>query len=142
MGRLPAHILHEIKEARSTIDMETASFDGMNKGPVRLVFWNGTEKTFSSVTDLIREKTQLWRDSWIAGPLDRILAWDETRNDGSQDEYNILGRLRAPFPHPDILEEAHKEISQLRNRCAKLESFRSDVQRRIADASKSLSEDD
>jgi len=133
--RLPEHVLNDLRDARKSATLENASFDGVGKTKgcqviVRRDYDGEPHETVfdGSVTDFIRERVRLHHGSWIIGPIDRILAWSQTVDDGSQNEYDILGRLRAKWPNPAVLEEAHKEISELRSRNAELEDFKRKTQ--------------
>lgn len=52
------YLLHELKEAIRGAKMENAKFDNDGK----------------DVSNFIRERTRLYRNSWIIAPLERILA--------------------------------------------------------------------
>ncbi len=53
-------IVRRLKEVNQTATMESANFDGIGN----------TQR----VTPMIREKTSLWRGSWIIAPIDGIIA--------------------------------------------------------------------
>lgn len=59
----------KLEEIRSTATMESASFK---------LLWPDPEdplpKTEAEVTDFIRRRTAVWRDTWILGVLDDLLA--------------------------------------------------------------------
>jgi len=57
--------VERLKEVRLFCQMKPGSFDAYNPGPVTI--------PVGGVTDFIREETQLWRETWILGPLDDIL---------------------------------------------------------------------
>jgi hypothetical protein len=143
--RLPEHVLNDLRDARSSAALERASFEGVGKTKgmqviVRIPYEDGEvhETVFDgSVTDFIRDRVRLHHGSWIIGPIDRILAWSQSTDDGSMNEYDILNRLRSKWPNPAVLEEAHKEISELRSRNAELEDFK----RKTQAALKNLGED-
>lgn len=133
--RLPQHIVSCLEEAARAASLENASFDGMasNKTITVTEHWDGAKpKDFASMTDLIRDKVRLHHNSWIIGPIKLVLKWSESVDDGSMKEYDILGRLRSPFPNPEVLEQAHKEITELRQHVAALESFKRKVDSAIA----------
>jgi hypothetical protein len=138
--RLPEHVLNSLRDARKSATLENASFDrvGRTKGCqviVRVPYDDGEvhETVFEgSVTDFIRDRVRLHHGSWVIAPIDRVLEWSQTVDDGSQNEYDILGRLRAKWPNPAVLEEAHKEISELRSRNAELEDFKRKTQAALA----------
>lgn len=128
--RLPDHIIKHICEAMEAASLSNASFDGVSSPKTIIVTetWNGARpREFPSYTDLIRDKVKLHHGSWIIAPLQRILDWSESKDDGSQKEYDILGRLRAKWPNPAVLEEAHAEITNLRHQLAILEDFKRNV---------------
>lgn len=127
VGRLPEHVANEVREAIRAAEMERASFQ-FSDGPCTLVLMKGGSEDFASVTDLVRAKTKLYRDSWIISPLKRILEWSAKAQDEKADEWDLLQRLRAPLPHPAVLEEAHQEIVKLRARVADLERFKRGVE--------------
>lgn len=78
--RVPAHILYKLKDVRATAMMETASF-GFPNDCVKAT--GHFEANFEGHPDeYIKEKTRLWRESWIKGPLDDIIAWAEGRSNG------------------------------------------------------------
>lgn len=135
VGRLPEHIAGEVREAIRAAQMERASFQ-FTDGPCTLVLMKGGSEDFASVTDLVREKTRLYRDSWIIDPLKRILEWSEKPQDQKADEWDLLQRLRAPLPHPAVLEEAHQEIAKLRARVEDLERFKRSVNEALGEVGK------
>ena len=63
-------MLEQLKDIRKVATMESASFR-IGEQP----FPFGAE-----CTDLVRVATKLWRDSWIIGPLDEIIAALENPN--------------------------------------------------------------
>jgi hypothetical protein len=63
-------LLTTLREIREIATMKNASFR-IGKEP----FPFGAE-----CTDLVRTATQLWRDSWIIGPLDEVIAEIEKSN--------------------------------------------------------------
>lgn len=138
--RLPKHILSEIKEALSSAKMERASFDSMNKEGVTIKEGKGKPEHHASLTEFIKERTRLYRDSWIVARLERILRWSAATDDGSMAEHDILGRLRSPLPNPAVLEEAHKEITKLRERVSDLEAFKYRVEDSVAKLAKDVGE--
>lgn len=52
-------LISELKEIARVAKMETANFGGMGGG--------------SDPTDFIRERTRLWRNSWIISPLEALI---------------------------------------------------------------------
>lgn len=82
--------------------------------------------TDGTVTDFIRDRTRLFRQSWIEGPIKQVLAWSEDPSPDfdMRERDDILSRLSSPFPHPDILGDAHAEIVKLRDEVQKLRSFK------------------
>lgn len=71
--RVPQDILRALERARQAATMVDASF-GFPKDVVK-----GSahfEKDFEGhPDDYIKEKTRLYRETWIIGPLDRAIAW-------------------------------------------------------------------
>lgn len=63
--RMPTWVLQELKEIRRIATMEQAGFSP-NHGL--------SDKAF---TEQIREATRIWRESWILGPLDGVIAWGQ-----------------------------------------------------------------
>ena len=124
--RLPEHILTHLKDVVSKMSMESADFDAMTPGGLSIKIGNGTTH-YDSITGFIRERTKLWRRSWIIDPLEEVLEWSASVNDGTMAECDLLGRLRAKLPNPGVLEEAYKEIERLRLRCGMLEDFKRKV---------------
>lgn len=61
-----AWLLRELREIRRTATMENASF---------YVF----DKDEPAKMEQIRELTRSWRNSWLIGPLDRLIERYETR---------------------------------------------------------------
>ena len=72
-------VLSELREVRRMLTMETMSvgeiFDV--NGPPK--FADGRAVTEKNVSDFIRERTRLWRESWVLGPLDDVIARLERR---------------------------------------------------------------
>lgn len=62
-----------IADAREIATMERAGFRELGHGSA-LTFEDGSTVTESNVTEFIRERTRLWRSTWILGPLDEALA--------------------------------------------------------------------
>lgn len=72
--RLPRKILDELKAARQSATMEDASFDWPDStmtASCRSGNFNGRPDAF------IKERTRLYRQSWIISRLDTIIAWAE-----------------------------------------------------------------
>lgn len=55
-----------LRDAQRTLAMETADFS-------QIVPTTPLPKTEAEVTDFIRERTRLWRDSWIDAPIQEAL---------------------------------------------------------------------
>ena len=58
-----AQVIQQLKEIREISTMKNASF---HVGDEPFPFG-------ADVTDLVRQATRLWRDSWIIGPLDELI---------------------------------------------------------------------
>lgn len=137
--RLPERILKHLRDARESALLTRASFG--SDTPVRVFF--GTSDTASqwpSITELVREKVKLHHHSWIVQPIDEVLKWSASTDDGSMSEYQIVGRLRAPLPNPAVLEEAACEIERLNQRCAILTQMLHSVGRDVTKAEGLLKE--
>jgi hypothetical protein len=136
--RLPEHIVNHINESIQAAELTNANFDGFSK-KIKIVVYSYDDEdrvveTFEgSVTDFIREKVRLHHNSWVVGPLKRILKWSEGSDDGSMSEFDILGRLRSLWPNPSVLEEAHKEITELRAETSTQRAFIDKVKRAIGE---------
>lgn len=138
MGRLPSHIENLLREALKSAQMTNASFDHMGADKSTIVYEGNDKKgqTWPSLTDMIREKTRLYRSSWIIGPIEQILEWNEApKDERGMDEWTLRDRLRAPFPHPAVLEEAFQEIVRLEEENAELRAFKAKVKKSLEDAS-------
>ena len=126
--RLPEHILKEIKDSMKAAGLSNASFDSVVNSLVEKVtvtYKSGHESVFNgTVTDFIRDKVRLHHESWIIAPLQEILNWSASTDDGSMNEYDILGRLRSKMPNPAVMEEARAEIVRLRDEVATLTQFK------------------
>ena len=77
--RIPLERIRELKELRRIATMENASF-GMPGDHVIHHAWGpdavpGGEK--KDTTEFIADRTRLWRQSWLIGPLDDLIAWAE-----------------------------------------------------------------
>ncbi len=74
-------IVKQLRDIRDISTMDRASFDGMWE-PVFIavkdrVVCNSRGAGSGdkpNVTDFIKEKTDLWRRSWLTGPLDEVIA--------------------------------------------------------------------
>lgn len=126
--RLPEHVLVHIRDAIASATMERAGFNGMNSDGVTITEGKQEPVYHNSLTGFIKERTRLFRQSWIIAPLEEVLKWSASTGDVRiMSEYDVLGRLRSPLPNPAVLEEAHQEIVDLRERVDCLERFRADV---------------
>lgn len=132
MHRLPPHIVSRLNEALRAVALESACFDGMEKDKCIRVYTGRSDvaQQWPSVTDMIREKVELHHSTWIAGPIKSVLEWSENANDRDGDEWNLLSRLRAPLPHPQVLADAATEIERLQRENDQLKA----MQRAIAQA--------
>jgi hypothetical protein len=70
--------LRQLKEIRRHLAMETCSFDGVHNEHV-IPGYKGTGGFRAigepiATTDYVREKTRNWRDCWVTGPLDQLIA--------------------------------------------------------------------
>jgi hypothetical protein len=140
--RLPERILRDLREARESALLVRSSFDGMGKNRVVRVFEGDRDvaEQWPSMTDLIREKVQLHHQSWIVRPIDRVLSWSASTDDGSQAEWSLVGRLRVPWPNPAVLEEAARELERVNAENAVLRGMLRDVGRSVESAEVRLKE--
>lgn len=76
--RAPQHVIDKLREARRVANMERASF-GFTFDTVTIEggFDAGTKMT---VDAFVKEKTRLYRESWLLPPLDDLIAWAEGRS--------------------------------------------------------------
>lgn len=140
--RLPEQVLRWLRDARESALMVRSSFDGMGKNRVVRVFEGDSEvaQQWPSMTDLIKEKVRLHHQSWIIGPIDEILKWSASKDDGSMNEYALIGRLRAPMPNPALLEDAARELERVHAENAVLREMLRTVDRDISTARDRLKE--
>lgn len=79
--RIPDTPFNELREAARTATMETAGFGFPNEYVQRVSKRpDGTFVPYGEpvhVTAFIVEETRLWRESWVLGPLRRLIAWAE-----------------------------------------------------------------
>lgn len=126
--RLPERILKWLRDARESALLERASFG--SDTPVRVFFGTSeTAKQWPNVTEMVKDLVKIHHGSWIIGPIDEVLKWSASVDDGSQKEYTLVGRLRAPLPNPAVLEEAAREIERLEQRDRILSQLLRDVER-------------
>lgn len=133
--RLPPHIVGRLNDAVKSAKLESASFDqigdGRKKGRRILIQDEGDEAPRlvfeGTITDFIRERVRLHHGSWIVGPIEEVLEWSATLDDGSQGEYRLTDRLLAPLPHPQNLSDAARRIKWLEEKNDALEGFLRDV---------------
>jgi hypothetical protein len=114
--RLPEHVVRWIEDAIEASELERANFDDIHENPAITIthLANDKSKTYNSETTYIRDKVRLHHNSWIAGPLRQVLEWSQSKDDGSQKEYDIVSRLRQPLVNPQVMEDAAREIERLR----------------------------
>jgi hypothetical protein len=62
--RVPAKILKLLKDARHSATLEEASFGN-----------------FGDKTEEVRELVRLYHETWIIGPLERVIKWAESKGD-------------------------------------------------------------
>lgn len=58
-------LIEDLKEVHAAASMERANFNNLGR-PTSTI-----ELTEASVNEFIKERTRLYRDSWIKGPLER-----------------------------------------------------------------------
>lgn len=136
--RLPPHIIGFLEDAIQAASLTNASFDGFGKpGKVIVETSYGRTEHDGTVTEFIRDKVRLHHGSWIIAPLQGILRWSESHDDGSMREYDLMGRLTGPWPNPVVLKQAAEEVATLRAENAELLAFKRKVEsafKEIADA--------
>lgn len=127
--RLPERIVTRLTEAIRAASLVNSSFDGVSSDKAITVThaWDKGEhpETWPSTTDFIRDRVRLHHGSWIIHPIEAVLEWSLSVDDGTQADYDLVRRLRSTFPNPAVLEEAAAEIDMLRERNRELEAFRS-----------------
>lgn len=69
--KIPRSMLDQIKDARRAATLEQASF-GWRTDLVQL-----NSQPAENVTDFIRRKTELYRETWIIPQLDAVIRWAE-----------------------------------------------------------------
>lgn len=79
--RVPSKILRELQEARKSATFETAQFGFGSEQWLRVQARHGEEHHTASgpvnITDLIVDRTKLYRETWIVAALDRVIEWAE-----------------------------------------------------------------
>lgn len=133
--RLPPHIVGHLNDAVKSAKLGTAWFDDIQDGPAkgRRIFIqderdDAPRQVFEgSITDFIRERVRLHHGSWIVGPIEQVLEWSASVDDGSLGEYRLTDRLLAPLPHPQNLSDAARRIKWLEEKNDALEGFLRDV---------------
>lgn len=58
-----------LREVYNHLQMQTCSFDRIGTPKAQPRLDDGTIVTERNVTQFIRERTRLWRESWVLGPL-------------------------------------------------------------------------
>lgn len=83
--KFAARLLDELRAARGHATMERASFHNCCHLPsAPAEFEDGRRVIERNVTDFIRERTHIYRASWIIGPLDEAIAMVTKELDGSK----------------------------------------------------------
>lgn len=67
-------LLAEAKEARRAATMQNMSVGWPGETLSKVGTFAGDEDGITTPDEYIRSKTRLYRESWIIGPLDRIIA--------------------------------------------------------------------
>ncbi|WP_156930366.1 hypothetical protein [Sphingomonas jaspsi] len=120
-----------LEDARESAALENATFDGVGnpEGTVIVIRHpNGRETEFKgSVTDFIRQRVKLHHGSWIIGPLNMVLDWSMSTDDGSMDEWDLAGRLASQWPNPAVIAEAKAEFERLTAENHELHAFKRKV---------------
>jgi hypothetical protein len=67
--------LAELRDILEHVSMKRANFDGMVKEFVTVKAQSHLDDPPKKMTidELIKARTKLWRDSWVGGPLDKII---------------------------------------------------------------------
>ena len=79
-----------LKEVRQSLTMEDCAFDTLSTGPHDAPL----PKSETEVTDFIRERTRIWRQSWIFPILDQIIAEGEGKM-AKPGERSVLDRIEG-----------------------------------------------
>lgn len=66
-------LLAELKEARRAATLESASFEWDGETVTTRGSFASDEDGIETPTNYIRRKTRLYRESWLIGPLDRVI---------------------------------------------------------------------
>ena len=66
-------LLAKLKEARRAATLERASFERTGETVSTGGSFRGDEDGIETPTNYIRRKTRIYRESWIIGPLDRVI---------------------------------------------------------------------
>lgn len=66
-------LLAELKEARRAATLERASFEWTGETVSTVGSFRGDTDGIETPTNYIRRKTKSYRESWIIGPLDRVI---------------------------------------------------------------------
>lgn len=74
-NRIPQHVIDRLKKIRQTATMNNASFGFPHDTVTHTHHFEDTKTEHPD--DYIKEKTRLWRLSWIIEPLDEVIAWAE-----------------------------------------------------------------
>lgn len=73
MSKLPKRIMHLLEEARKAATMEDASFGFPNDNVKATAHF---EEDFDGHPDkYIKDKTRLYRQTWIIGRIDQVIDW-------------------------------------------------------------------
>lgn len=137
--RLPRKIVEHLENALTAATMVRASFDSVGQGDAVSVTVKtkiNEITTDGTLTNFIRYQTRLFRQSWIETPIREVLAWSEdpTPDFDINERDDILSRLSSPFPHPDILGDAHSEIVKLREENKLLRAFEQRIREAVEKA--------
>lgn len=66
-------IIERLQEARRASTMERMSVDNFGTGKTLATFEDGSPVLDNEVSDFIRERTRLYRETWVTSPLEDII---------------------------------------------------------------------
>lgn len=71
--RAPKHVIEKLREARRISTMENANFG-----------WDVVHTTARELTSttFVKERSRLYRETWLIPVLDELLAWAENKPEG------------------------------------------------------------
>lgn len=138
--RLPRDVVDELEDAIRAASLANANLD---RGPdaTQVVVRTGERETVfeGTVTDFIRDRVRLHHGSWVIAPLQRILAWSLSKDDGSMGEYRLTDRLDSDWPNPETVDEMREELTRLTEVEIEFKHVRNAVETAIANLKDKIS---